>query len=103
MEHTPPGSFRSMENPSHFKRALKPGFHMIATIAAITKIAEKKFSDRSDHMEATLQRSQRQQQYQDALRSRHQNTEIPSSGRSLEPKIYAFFDYPVVFYVEKHP
>ena len=33
------------------------GFHMIATIAAITTIAEKKFSDRCDHMETTLQRS----------------------------------------------
>ena len=31
---------------------LKPGFHMIATIAVIAAIAEKKkyFSDRSDHM-----------------------------------------------------
>ena len=34
-------------------------------------------SDRSDHMETTLQRSWRQQQYQDALRSRQQTTEIP--------------------------
>ena len=30
---------------------LKPGFHVIATIA------EKKFSERSDHMETTLQQS----------------------------------------------
>ena len=30
---------------------LKPGFYMIATIAVIAAIAEKKkFSDRSDHM-----------------------------------------------------
>ena len=44
----------------HF--TFKPGFHMIATIAVIAAIAEKKkFSDRSDHMENTLQRSQRQQ------------------------------------------
>ena len=35
---------------------------MIATIAVIAAIAEKKkFSGRSDHMENTLQRSQRQQ------------------------------------------
>ena len=33
------------------------GFHMIATIAAITTIAAKKFSDRCDHMKTTLQRS----------------------------------------------
>ena len=34
---------------------------MIATIAVIAKIAEKKkFSDRSDHMETTFKRSQRQ-------------------------------------------
>ena len=45
---------------------LKPGFHMIATIAVIAAIAEKKKknvsdrSDLSDHMETTLQRSQRQ-------------------------------------------
>jgi len=32
----------------------KAGFQMIATIAAI---AEKKFSDRCDHMETNLQRS----------------------------------------------
>ena len=30
------------------------------------------------------------------------NTEIPSSGRSLEPKIYGFFVLPVVVYVELH-
>ena len=32
-------------NPDH--STLKPGFHMIATIAAIAE--KKKFSDRSDH------------------------------------------------------
>ena len=32
-------------------------FHMIATITAITTIAEKKFSDRCNHMETTPQRS----------------------------------------------
>ena len=32
---------------------VKPGFHMIAAIAE-----KKKFSDRSDHMETTFQRSQ---------------------------------------------
>ena len=40
---------------------LKPGFHMIGTIAVIAAIAKtKRFSDRSDHsdhMETTLQRS----------------------------------------------
>ena len=40
---------------------------------------------------------------QDTLRSRQQNTKIPSSGRSLKPKIYGFFVSPVVVYVEKHP
>ena len=44
---------------------VKPGFHMIATIAVIAAIAEKKntFSDRShhsDHMETSFQGSQRQ-------------------------------------------
>ena len=43
---------------------VKPGFHMIAVIATI---AEKKFSDRSNHsdqMETTLQRLQRSQRWQ---------------------------------------
>ena len=43
---------------------LKPGFHMIATIA------KKKIKDRSHHMETTLQRSQRSQRSQWSQRQR---------------------------------
>ena len=36
-----------------YKSALKPGFHMIATIATIIAVATDR-SDRCDHMETTL-------------------------------------------------
>ena len=37
----------------HLPTSVKPGFHIIATIAVIAE-KKKKFSDRSDHMETTF-------------------------------------------------
>ena len=38
---------------------IKPGFHMVATIAVVAVIADKKkFSDHGDYKESTFQRSQ---------------------------------------------